>query len=419
MNIERVAASNLVASNLAYIAGDAEQTYAACEQFLQCLEWHLPRPTTLTPAISNIVENSSTQMLKANCFLALANLYGTLSQLVEASQALQAAEALYLTAGDPESMAHCLITRADLLRCRGRLIQSQNLLEGLQHSDSWMSLSDATKARAWFFLDTTRIYTFTGLGSKIWHWRAKFYHGGDAIQVNTHLEDLLLRCSGTGAALYRREILRLLAEVALCKGRLSDAADNLQAIIEMGGKSAENGLWSAVWKANVMSQQGDYELARELIREALEPSQFFVLRNARTFLCQSYGSAFIELTAGEYDRAESYFTATIEASDIQSDLVRKAFSICGLGEIAFARSNSILATQRFKETRSLCAEMGVPPQHLYNCFPFIALPDKFNGWVLFLEGQSPFAHPLGQTKDIRQRPESRIHLRNDETIHMV
>jgi hypothetical protein len=70
LNIEQV-----VASNLAYIAGDAEQTYAACGQFLECLEWHLPRPTTLTPAISNIIENSSTQMLKANCLSSLAQLY--------------------------------------------------------------------------------------------------------------------------------------------------------------------------------------------------------------------------------------------------------------------------------------------------------------------------------------------------------
>jgi ABC-type dipeptide/oligopeptide/nickel transport system ATPase subunit len=122
LNIEQV-----VTFNLANISDVAEGTYAACWQFLECLEWHLPRLTTLTPAISNIVESSSTWTLKAYCSCALANLYVTLSQLVEASQAFQAAEALYLTAGDPEGMAHSLITRADLLRCQGRFSQSQNL----------------------------------------------------------------------------------------------------------------------------------------------------------------------------------------------------------------------------------------------------------------------------------------------------
>ncbi|KAG2335515.1 hypothetical protein BDR05DRAFT_1006735 [Suillus weaverae] len=79
---------------------------------------HLPRPTTLTPAISNIVESPSTWRLKARCLSSLARLYDTLSQLVEASHAFQAAEALYLTAGDPEMMGYCLINRADSLRCQ-------------------------------------------------------------------------------------------------------------------------------------------------------------------------------------------------------------------------------------------------------------------------------------------------------------
>ncbi|KAG1840377.1 hypothetical protein DFJ58DRAFT_748763 [Suillus subalutaceus] len=400
VNIEHV-----IAFDLADIPDDAEETYKACWQFLERLDWYLPRPTTLTPAISNIVENSSTWTLKADCLLTLTRLYDTLSQLVEASQAFQAAEALYLTAGDPERMGDCLINRADMLRCQGRFIQSQNLLEDLQHSDSWESLSEINKARAWFFLDMARMYTFTesadelfvksaedrilGLATKIWHWRAKFYHGGDVVQVKTHLKDLFVQHAGTGDARTLEDLLQGLADVAYCEGRLSEAMDILQNIIEMDGQSAEGVLWSTVWKAHVVSKQGDYNLARELIRRASEPFQFFALRSARTFLHQSYGSACIELTAGESHRVEAYFTATIEACDMQSDLLRKAFNIRGLGEIAFAHSNFALATQRFEETRSLCAEMGVPSQHLYSCFLLDTLPDRFEGWVLFLEGLSP------------------------------
>ncbi|KAG1768905.1 hypothetical protein EV702DRAFT_712687 [Suillus placidus] len=403
LNIEQV-----VAFNLANNPNDAKETYFACWNFLWCLQWHLPRPTTLTLAISNIVESPSMWTLKARCLSSLARLYNTLSQLVEASQAFQAAEALYLTAGDPESMGDCLLTRADLLRAQGRFIESQNLLEDLQHSDSWESLSETTKARAWFFLDIARMYTFTasadelfvksvepfhwGLLSKIWHWRAEFYYGGDAVQVNTHLENLFIQCTSIGDVFDCKRALEGLAEVAFCEGRLSDATDNLQMIVRIyEGQHSQDVFWYTVRKAVVMSKQGNYDPARELIHEASGPFQFFALRNARAFLHRSYSSACIELAAGRCDRAESYFTATIEACNMQGDLMRKAFSTRGLGEVAFTHGNFALAAERFEETRSLCAEMGVPPQHLYSCMPLDTLPDKFEGWALFLKGQSPLA----------------------------
>ncbi|KAG2065566.1 hypothetical protein BDR04DRAFT_1174363 [Suillus decipiens] len=50
---------DVVAFNLANIQDDTEETYVACWQFLERLTWHLPCLTTLTPAISNIIANSS------------------------------------------------------------------------------------------------------------------------------------------------------------------------------------------------------------------------------------------------------------------------------------------------------------------------------------------------------------------------
>lgn len=231
-----------------------------------------------------------------------------------------------------------------------------------------------------------------GLHSRISHCLAKFYQGGDADQVHAHLKDLLLQCPSTGDLANRKVALEGLAEIAFCEGRLSDAMDNLQEIVEMLTEQDSQVLWYTVRKAVVASKQGDCDLGRELIRKASEPFQFFALRNARVFHHRSYGSACIELTAGECDRAESYFTAMIEACDMQGDLVLKAASIRGLGEISFARRNFALATQRFEETWSLCAEMGVPPEYLYGCSLFSTLPDKFKGWTSFLEGLSPFAN---------------------------
>ncbi|KAG1842460.1 hypothetical protein C8R48DRAFT_39347 [Suillus tomentosus] len=402
-NIERV-----VAFDLAHIP---EETYRACPKFLDCLRWHLPRPTTLTPAILNVVENSSTYKLKASCLWRLGWLYITLSQLTDAMKIFKAAEALYLATGNHEMVAECVIESADAYRCQGRFIQSQQLLEGFQRSESWEYLSEPTKSQVWYFLDDARMYTFTtsadelfvkfsdsedhfiGLSSEIWHWRAKHYYRQDIVQVNERLKDLLLQCTCTRVCFARRDALEGLAEVAFCEGRLSEAMDILQKIIQMfEGERSDAALWYTALKAVVASKQGDHALARELIYKVPESSQFFELRSAFVFLHRSYCLACIELTAGAYDKAESHFIATIEGCDIQEQLDFKAYSKRGLGEIAFVRGDFALAAGYFTEIRSLCIEMGVPLRHLYSCDPFCVLPDRFSGWTLFLEGQSPFAN---------------------------
>lgn len=228
-----------------------------------------------------------------------------------------------------------------------------------------------------------------GLRSKISLHLAKFYYEGDAVQARTHLENLSLQCTSTGDLV---EALEALAAIAFCQGRLSNAMDNLQTLIDMSmrqDQDSEGVLWYTVRKAVVTSKQGKYDLARDLFQKASEPFQFFALPSARVFLHRSYGLACIELTAGECDRAGTYFTDTVEACDMQGDLVFKAFSTRGLGEIAFVHRNFALASQHFEETRSLCTEMGVPPQHLYSFFPFNTLPDRFKGWTLFLGSTLP------------------------------
>ncbi|KAG0692863.1 hypothetical protein DFH29DRAFT_1043442 [Suillus ampliporus] len=395
LNIEHV-----VAFYLAHILdGAAEETYRTCSQFLECLQLHLPHPTTLTPAVFNIVENSSTWTLKADCLWKLSWLYFTLSQYAERMKPLKAAEALYLTAGKHNDAALCVINCANMYRCQGRFLQSQQVVEAFQHSDLWKHLSKSTQAQAWYFLDSARMYTFTvsadelylnsmedhvcGLESKIWHWQAKFYYGGDIVQVNSHLEDLVLQCADTGRLAAHTKALQGLTEIAFCDGRLPDTMDTLHKIMVSEGQSSSNVLWYTVWKAVVASKQGDHDLVRELIYQSFG---FFALRSAYTFLHASYVSACIELTTGEYDRAKSHFNVMIEGCDVQDDLWYKAYGFRGLGEVAFVHGEFPLAAQCFAETQALCTEMGVPPRNLYSCDPFCALPERFKGWALFLKG---------------------------------
>ncbi|KAG0695412.1 hypothetical protein DFH29DRAFT_270033 [Suillus ampliporus] len=269
LNIEHV-----VAYYLAHISdGTAEETYRACSQFLGCLELHLPRPTTLAPAIFNIVENSSTCMLKADCLWRLSWLYATLSQHTERMEPLKAAEALYLTAGKHDNAAYCVTTCADIYRCQGHFLQSQQVVEAFQRSDSWKYLGESMKASVWYSLDSTRIYTFTvsadelylnsmedhvwGLQSKIWHWRAKFYYGGDIVQAKSHLEDLVLQCAGTGRLAARMDALLGLAEIAFCDGRLPDAMDILHEITMSEGQSSSGVLWNTRLEGCCCEQAGE------------------------------------------------------------------------------------------------------------------------------------------------------------------
>ena len=84
----------------------------------------------------------------------------------------------------------------------------------------------------------------------------------------------------------------------------------------------------------------------------------------------------VELTVGNYGKAESHFNAVIQGCDLQEDLFHKALSFRGLGEVACSRdNNATLAKQHFAGTRSLCTEMGVPPRNLYRSDPLYTLPE--------------------------------------------
>jgi len=233
-----------------------------------------------------------------------------------------------------------------------------------------------------------------GMGSKIGHWRAKLFYGGDIGQAKMNLEDLVLQCARPENYLCHGHALRALAEATYCQGNISRVMDLLKTIVEYHEERRfpETVLWYTVWTAVTASDQGDFNLAREIIRKSSGPLEFLTLPNARTFIHRTYSSAHIELAAGEYSEAESLFNAAIEGCDMQGNLRVKAYCIRGLGEIAHTRGDVAVARQCFAEVCDLCEEMGVPPGKMYSFAPFDELPERFDGWSLFLDGRAPFAN---------------------------
>ena len=406
LNIEHV-----IAFGFSHFPTDAGKTFDICGQFLWCLRLHLPRPTTLDPAIFKLANKSSTYHARkvAECLMHLGVLYLSLS-LPRAIYALKTAEDLYLNSGDDESVAECVAIRANWYKWKGHFLKAQKVLDDLQDSASWRHLSEARKAWVWFTQDDIRRSIFTtsadelfsrsmedrvwGLWSKARHWRAKLYYGEDSdiTLVKLHLEKLLPQSTEAGELHVSHDVLRGLAEVAFLQGKLCKAMDILQKMEEMGeGKDPENVTWSISRKAVVASLLGDHEFARELMQKTYELFEFFALPSTDAFLQRYYGAAQVELTAGNYGKAESHFNAVIKGCNLQEDLFYKALSFRGLGEVACSRdNNTTLAKQHFAETRSLCIEMGVQPQKLYSCDPLYTLPERFKEWVSFLEGRSPF-----------------------------
>ncbi|KAJ8591056.1 hypothetical protein M405DRAFT_860847 [Rhizopogon salebrosus TDB-379] len=378
INIEHIIALGLTAPH------GAEEACGVCFQFLQFLVAIAPRPTSLAPAIFKITENSSTWKRKGTCLFTLGSLYDILSRFTEGIKTFQAAEVLFLAASDHERVAACVTKRADVYTKLGRFIQSKRVLENFEHSDSWEHLDKPTKVGIWFGLDVTRMHTFTSSVPELFPTGETLHRSGDIAQVGRHVEDLLLQCI---APFERLHVLQLLAEVAFVEGRLSNAMDFLQeALDSVKGKDPQLAFRWNLLKAVVATHQGNYDLARQLTQRPLES---LVLPD---IVGRLYNSAEIELAAGDYHRAESLFDAAIEGCNMQGHLYVKAISFRGLGEIAFARGKNDLASQRFAEAQSQCSEMGVPPRNIYSCKPFYALPKRFEGWVLFLEGNSRFAN---------------------------
>ncbi|KAG0701800.1 hypothetical protein DFH29DRAFT_1069445 [Suillus ampliporus] len=238
----------------------------------------------------NIVENSSTWTPKAKCLRQLGWLSFTLSQPAEDMKAIKSAEALHLTACGHENVAHCVALCAD--------IQSLRPLHPIP-----------TGPRG---LPTLRL-------TEVWHSRTKLYYEGDIVQVKTHLEKLFLQCQQIGDLFDRKDALEGLADVVLHEVR------------------------------------NPWRYSRAKIHKVSFGTPFGrpLLQASKGIMILSYGSACIELTAGEYHNAESQFPATIESCDMQGNLTFKAYSFCGLGEVAFAHGNFAVAAQRFAETRSL------------------------------------------------------------------
>ncbi|KLO14044.1 TPR-like protein [Schizopora paradoxa] len=154
-----------------------------------------------------------------------------------------------------------------------------------------------------------------------------------------------------------------------------------------GARNAANSL---AIRASLAAERGDFEAARAQADQAIAFAQLQGEGNIVQAVA-IYLRGRIELLAGDFALAPTYFNRTIGLFEALSDIRFKSRSYRALGEISAQEGKNEDAARMFGKAKALCDEMGIRPEFLYMCLDTYALPKEFSGWQSFLDGQSPSA----------------------------
>ncbi|KAH7902897.1 hypothetical protein BJ138DRAFT_1200161 [Hygrophoropsis aurantiaca] len=103
----------------------------------------------------------------------------------------------------------------------------------------------------------------------------------------------------------------------------------------------------------------------------------------------TFYSARNELFAQDYQKARDLFSRALEYSEELSDMDFQVKCVRALGEIALLEKDFTGANIQFAKAKSLCDDMGIHPDFLYNGLEPSRLKASHEGWKLFLEGRLP------------------------------
>ncbi|KAG5352400.1 hypothetical protein C0989_002489 [Termitomyces sp. Mn162] len=161
----------------------------------------------------------------------------------------------------------------------------------------------------------------------------------------------------------------------------------LELVQVMPGQSTEDVDELTALLAGYLALEGDVKRARKMI--------ILPVTNATQDLsvgvvnCK-YLAGMIELTGGDFDKAEEYFHDTIESCTSLAEFLYRARSHRAIGEIFVVKGDLVPARKHFEITDNLCKTMGIPRERLYfglTCY----IPSKtLDGWRIYQEGHAMF-----------------------------
>ncbi|KAG9313919.1 hypothetical protein JVU11DRAFT_4691 [Chiua virens] len=382
-----------------------DATSRACRDFLDGLRFHKLRPTSLTPIILSLSEESHAEKdTKARCLFALGELYYQLTYNGYAVAAHLAARTLFDAVENHNMVALSTSNAAVYNGNQGYYSRALQLLKEFVHSPSWQYISDEDKADIHFTFDTARMFTshegadelfirsmdhwYRGPASLVNHWKAKMCHGYTTPEeVSRNLELLRSRCMSSPNRWDRFRFLEVMAEAAFLEQKFDVAMDLLNQAHDAVSGDCLLTLVVLYHQAAVASVQGDYDLARSLLQQGFDMLSVVSTTSSTVLLDMRSVRGLTELRAENYSQARQLLANVAADCDMQGHITIKMLCTRALGELEIFLGRKAESDCYFEQTVELCKEAGVPPRLLCICTPMFTLDDKYSGWKMFLRGR--------------------------------
>jgi predicted ATPase/DNA-binding CsgD family transcriptional regulator len=190
---------------------------------------------------------------------------------------------------------------------------------------------------------------------------------GHAREGRDWLADALAEADDPPEAL-RATALLIQGEMTLLLGRFLEAESPLLACLALSQANGDRA--NAAWALNALgmaaSGAGDFDVARERLREAIAYAGTLATDDRNVGLddgpsiagLASFNLGMAAMGKGELDLAEEHFTAALGMQHESGNLWGAGFSLWGLGDVARDRGNESQALAYYRESLGLARDFG-------------------------------------------------------------
>jgi tetratricopeptide (TPR) repeat protein len=208
--------------------------------------------------------------------------------------------------------------------------------------------------------------------------------GANLSAAKRYMKEAIQVSDNQDRPLRKNDLLRNLADIVARQGKFAEANTILDEVSETAStRDTTLALQSKAWNN---ARLGNYDDARALIGRAADAVSVDQGRHLSS--SSSIVAGYIELFAGELVQATRILQVLeLALDDDGPDRRLRAWTLRALGELSLLQKDFYAAKEQFEKAWSICESMGVTPEHLYTCaWLHDTLPEVFNGWSTFLEG---------------------------------